>query len=370
MSLINQMLQDLEKRSASGAERGALPNQVRALPRVVKSAAMWWLLGSAAVALMTLLAWQLYKQPVSSPPVARVVPPAPPPAVVPPPAPVPATTPAETPVLPIATAAVIATEPAPSAKSAPASPPKPAPAAPPAANLASAKPAASAAQTAEAEAKAEAKAKAKAKAHAALGDPKIDKRPQQLTPQQLAENEYRLAVNLRNQGHMEEALEGFRRVLHDNPGHIGARQGLLNLLLAAKKNVEAEQVLRDGLKLDPNQVNFVMALARMQVERGDTASAVATLQKTAPAAQDNPDYLAFLAALLQRQSRHQEAIEHYQATLRLAPGSGVWLMGLGISLQALNRNSEAQDVFRRAKETNTLNPELQAFVDQRLRQLR
>ncbi len=44
-------------------------------------------------------------------------------------------------------------------------------------------------------------------------------------------------------------------------------------------------------------------------------------------------------------------------------------MGLGISLQALNRNTEAQDAFRRAKNSNSLNPELQAFVDQRLRQL-
>jgi MSHA biogenesis protein MshN len=44
-------------------------------------------------------------------------------------------------------------------------------------------------------------------------------------------------------------------------------------------------------------------------------------------------------------------------------------MGLGISLQALNRNSEAQEAFRRAKSSNTLNPELQAFVDQRLKQL-
>ena len=44
-------------------------------------------------------------------------------------------------------------------------------------------------------------------------------------------------------------------------------------------------------------------------------------------------------------------------------------MGLGISLQAVNRNSEAQDAFRRARASNTLNPELQAFVDQRLKQL-
>ena len=73
--------------------------------------------------------------------------------------------------------------------------------------------------------------------------------------------------------------------------------------------------------------------------------------------------------MLQRQSRHREAVEQYQAALRLAPQSGVWQMGMGISLQALGRNAEAQDAFRRAKSSNTLSAELQGFVDQRLRQL-
>src|SRR5271157_3380449 len=59
MSLINQMLQDLETRRASGAERGALPNQVRVLPREETRSMPWWLIGiSAAAALIALLAWQ------------------------------------------------------------------------------------------------------------------------------------------------------------------------------------------------------------------------------------------------------------------------------------------------------------------------
>jgi MSHA biogenesis protein MshN len=40
-----------------------------------------------------------------------------------------------------------------------------------------------------------------------------------------------------------------------------------------------------------------------------------------------------------------------------------------MSLQALNRGFEAQEAYRRAKTTNSLNPELTAFADQRLRQL-
>ena len=37
MSLINQVLQDLERRRASATELGVLPNQVRVLPQEDKS---------------------------------------------------------------------------------------------------------------------------------------------------------------------------------------------------------------------------------------------------------------------------------------------------------------------------------------------
>jgi MSHA biogenesis protein MshN len=203
----------------------------------------------------------------------------------------------------------------------------------------------------------------------ALGDAQIDKRSPQLSPQNLAENEYRDAANLLGQGRVAEAQDGFRLALQNNPGHIGARQALFGLLVEARRTSEAEQVLQEGLRINPNQAGFAMALARMQVDRGDTNGAIETMLKPGASAQASPDYLAFLAALYQRTSQHKEAVEEYQAALRLAPQSGVWLMGLGISLQALKRNAEAQEAFRRARSSNSLNPELTAFVDQRLKQL-
>jgi hypothetical protein len=55
--------------------------------------------------------------------------------------------------------------------------------------------------------------------------------------------------------------------------------------------------------------------------------------------------------------------------LQLAPANGIWLMGYGISLQAVQRADDDRDAFRRALESRTLNPELQAFVQQRLKGL-
>jgi MSHA biogenesis protein MshN len=86
-------------------------------------------------------------------------------------------------------------------------------------------------------------------------------------------------------------------------------------------------------------------------------------------AQGNPDYAAFLAALLQRQGRHDEAVEQFRSALRAKPTVGVWWIGLGMSLQALKRNAEAQDAYRRARANGNLHPELAAFAEQRIKQL-
>ena len=112
-----------------------------------------------------------------------------------------------------------------------------------------------------------------------------------------------------------------------------------------------------------------MLSARIQVERGDLQGAHDLLSKHAGSAANSADYHAFDAAVLQRLGRHKEAVAAYQAALRLSPDTGLWWMGLGISLQADNRSAEAVDAFRRARAAGGLNPDLLAFVDQRLKQL-
>lgn len=369
VSLINQMLQDLDRRRASDAERGALPNHIRVLPQARRPrvlAVTGALVGAAALA--SALAWGYSHRSSALESVAQEAPRG---------AAVQASTPQ------VVHEPTRAAEPAPAAAAELPPPPRRArrtererrsqneagdPAVVPTLvfSTALATPPAERPRAAE---RAQPQQAPDAADGASTARPEIEKRAREPSARDAAENDFRSGANLLSSGRAAEAQERFRSALQHNPAHAGARQALFGLLLNARRPDEAERVLQDGLRLNVRQPGFAMALARLQVERGDVAAGIETLQKSAAAAGANADYLAFLAALLQRQERHAEAVEHYHAALSLAPTAAVWQMGLGISLQALNRTAEAQDAFRRARSGSGLNPELQAFVDERLRQL-
>lgn len=389
MSLINQMLQDLEARRSEGAGSDMFGQQIRAVPEQRRSMhPAWWAVLVLAVICCGLLAWLLLRQPAQNP--------------------------AQTPHLPlkldadlavrqptsVAPAATTSAGGAPQGPAAPApataqpaaaaqtqSPPSippsplPLPSAPSSNSAAEGRtdqpavPAPARAATAPPPVAADSghKDDARAKGESAPGaqepTPVVRKQVREATPQQRAENEYRKALALIEQGRGSDALGGLEHALKLDARHAGARHALIGVLLDQQRSEEAARLAREGLAGEPAQPGLAMILARLQIENGELRIAIDTLERSLPYAGDRADYLAFLAALLQRDERHKQAAEHYMQALQRAPQNGVWWMGLGISLQADRRLAEAMDAFRRARASNSLTPELLAFVETRLGQL-
>jgi len=187
---------------------------------------------------------------------------------------------------------------------------------------------------------------------------------------QLAENFYRQAVTLLQQGRVVEAKEALHQALGENPVNLDARQLLVGLLVEENRQSDAMSLLKEGLRLSPEQTGFSMALARLQLDSGGRQEALATLQDGLQQAGDDAEYHAFLAALLQREERHEGAVTHYLIALKSDPAMPNWLVGIGISLQALGKLADASDAYSRAQQTQALTPDLAQFVDQRLKQVK
>ncbi len=182
-----------------------------------------------------------------------------------------------------------------------------------------------------------------------------------------AELEYRKGIAAFKQGHVNEAAGIFRAVLQEDPRHLGARQALLGMLAEAKQWDEAQSLLKDALAIMPTHYVWAMALARIQVERGNTAAALETLQLHSPYAEKRAEYPGFAGALLQRLQRPREAAQRFLAAAQLKPSEGRWWLGLGLALEADGRPAEAREAYQRAQGADGLTPETQAYIAAKLR---
>lgn len=166
---------------------------------------------------------------------------------------------------------------------------------------------------------------------------------------------------------IQEAISDLEAALEIDQRYLAARETLVAVLVENQRQSDAMRHLRRALALTPQQTGMAMLLARLQLEHG--GGSIDTLERSLPYAETNAEYRAMFASVLERDGRHREAADHYQAAVRLQPGNAVWWMGMGISLQADQRNAEAKVAFQRARDIGRLTPELQSFVERRLQQL-
>jgi len=197
--------------------------------------------------------------------------------------------------------------------------------------------------------------------------PSIEKKDSNASPRERGEAGYRKAIGVLNQGRPDEAIETLREALRQDGQHGAARQLLVRLLLESRRTDEAIQALQEGLQGQPTHTGWAMSLARLQVDRGDLAAAAQTLQHSQLAALDNASYLGFSAHVQQRLGHHKEAGVLYELAARLAPEDGRWWFGLGMAMDAEGRNDRAVDAFQRARQCGNLSRELMTVVEQKLR---
>jgi len=194
----------------------------------------------------------------------------------------------------------------------------------------------------------------------------IDRQDRPLAPVERAENAFLAGIAALRNGHAIEAEVKFRAALDALSAHVGARQALLGLMLDSRRSVEAEALMRAGMVANPDHISFAMVAARLQAQRGDTVAAILTLESVQGPGSGHGDFVALHAAMLQRLGRHGEAAERYGVAIGLGNALPVWFIGRAISLQQIGKDSEARACFRQAIDTGNLPPELRAFAERQL----
>ena len=213
--------------------------------------------------------------------------------------------------------------------------------------------------------RAEARSRCTPRAHPADATPtqtavRVEKRDHVRTAPDRAEVDFRRGAALLTQGRAVEAEEAFGAALAADPAHEAARQALVAMDLEQNRLDEARRLLQEGVALSPGNARFAAVLARIYAERRDYGAALEVLNGVKAPGQENPELQSLRGTVLQKLGRDAEAAEAFRMSLRSLPQNGAGWMGLGISLESLGKKAEASDAFRRAAAAGTLGAEARA----------
>lgn len=192
--------------------------------------------------------------------------------------------------------------------------------------------------------------------------PAVVKKMAAPSPEAEAQQHYDDAQALQRAGRYDAAIGQYRQALERNPGMAGARIRLAGLLQEKGQAGAALTLLQTGFEQRADD-GLAIAAGRLLADLGQRDTALDWLQRGEAGLR--PADHALMGALLSQASRHEAAGRAYQRALAADPGQGGWLLGLGLAMEAQGRRDEARAAYRNALERGRFNPEVTQFLRER-----
>jgi hypothetical protein len=174
----------------------------------------------------------------------------------------------------------------------------------------------------------------------------------------------REAKNMAFKGERSASRARLRQFIGEYPNAIDARLVLVGWLIQDSDWQRASALL---VSIDiQDDYRLRMQKARLLSRETRTADAIALLQGHQPPTEREPAYHAMHAALLLKDKRFAEATAVYSRLTKTAEPHGDWWGGLAVSLDQVGDKVAALDAYRRAVLDRRVNPDLRQFAVQRI----
>ncbi|MGB2742176.1 MAG: tetratricopeptide repeat protein [Cognaticolwellia sp.] len=189
----------------------------------------------------------------------------------------------------------------------------------------------------------------------------------QLSPQALAENKITEAEQAIERNDIVKAEALFEEVLLVMPEHETARKQLAALWYGKKSYQDAVNLLSQGIALAPQAQEMRLMSARIYYEQGQARQAYNILSPVKHNA--DVELQALLANLAAEINEHDAAIIAYAKLIALEPNVGRWYLGSAVSLDSLGKFERAREAYKQAIALNNLSSSAMQFARQRLIEL-
>ncbi len=189
----------------------------------------------------------------------------------------------------------------------------------------------------------------------------------QLSPQALAENKISQAEQAMERNDLAKAESLFEEVLLVVPEHETARKQLAALWYGKKYYQDAVNLLSQGIAIAPQAQEMRLMSARIYYEQGQARDAFNILSPVQHS--NSTEIQALLASTAAELNEHVNAINAYRKLITLEPDVGRWWLGLAVSLDSTAKFELASDAYKQAIASNNLSTAAIQFARQRLIEL-
>ncbi|MFB2638744.1 tetratricopeptide repeat protein [Shewanella bicestrii] len=190
-----------------------------------------------------------------------------------------------------------------------------------------------------------------------------------LSPSQLAQKQLVLAADAEKQGQLVKAMDYYAKALKLDPSLHESRKQLAALHYGQGELAQAAEVLAQGRLLYPQEFEFALLLARVQHAMGETDSALASLAQIPDSHSLARQKWLAQTDLAQKQGQYPLVEQAYRKLLQQEPQQGKWWMGLAYALDSQQQFGPASQAYRTALSYSGLSTQATAFIEQRLQQL-
>lgn len=178
----------------------------------------------------------------------------------------------------------------------------------------------------------------------------------------------RQAKLLIRSGDISQAEQILKTFIDETPAVLSGE--LLASIYISQNRTDAAKNLADKLlEQFPGDIALLTISARVLVTQGEYLKAVELLQASSPAIVDHVDYYELLAAAAQKAQQFELSSSTYRQLLSFDSSRGSWWLGLGVASDYLQDQSLAVNAYQRALALPDLAPSLRQYANQRLASL-
>jgi len=203
-----------------------------------------------------------------------------------------------------------------------------------------------------------------AKSKAKINTNKMSVSRRQLSADELAKQKLVLAEKALAAKQVSKAEKLLEDVVIITPNDSQTRKKLAALWFGRQAYQDAVNLLSQGIALNGKDSSLRQMKARIQLKEGQTTAALNTLKPLAQLRDEQ--YQIMLANTAQQAGHNKTAVNAYQVLIDMKPEAGRWQLGLAV---LYDRNSQfilASKAYKKALSKNDLSVSSEQFVNERI----